>query len=57
MSALLPMTCLCAAAQLGEDNAPAKGDFTVAATLGYNSYTEATALPGNLTDYKMGTGA
>ena len=51
MSALLPMTCLCAAAQQGEDNAPAKGDFTVAATLGYNSYTEATALPGNLTDY------
>ena len=45
MSALLPMTCLCAAAQQGEDNTPAKGDFTVAATLGYNSYTEATALP------------
>ena len=52
MSALLPMTCLCAAAQQGEDNTPAKGDFTVAATLGYNSYTEATALPGNLTDYE-----
>lgn len=46
------MTCLCAAAQQGEDNTPAKGDFTVAATLGYNSYTEATALPGNLTDYE-----
>ena len=52
MSALLPMTCLCAAAQQGEDNTPAKVDFTVAATLGYNSYTEATALPGNLTDYE-----
>lgn len=52
MSALLPMTCLCAAAQQGVDNTPAKGDVTVAATLGYNSYTEATALPGNLTDYE-----
>ncbi len=41
MSALLPMTCLCAAAQQGEDNTSAKGDFTVA-----------TALPGNLTDYE-----
>ena len=52
MSALLPMTCLCAAAQQAGDSTPAKGAFTVAATLGYSSYTEATALPGNLTDYE-----
>lgn len=49
ISAVLPMLSLCVAAQ---DNAPSKGDFTVAATLGYNSYTNVTAQPGNLTDYE-----
>ncbi len=50
ISAVLPMLSLYVAAQDG--NAPAKGDFTVAATIGYNSYTNVTALPGNLTDYE-----
>jgi len=50
ISAVLPMLCLSVAAQ--DDNTPTKGDFTVAATLGYNSYTNVTALPGNLTDYE-----
>lgn len=50
ISAVLPMLSLTVAAQ--NDNTPAKGDFTVAATVGYNSYTNVTALPGNLTDYE-----
>ncbi len=50
MSAVLLVSCLGAAAQ-NTENTPAKGDFTVAATLGYNSYTSVTAQPGNLTDY------
>lgn len=51
VSAVLPMMCLAVVAQ-DNDNAPAKGDFTVAATLGYNSFTSVTALQGNLTDYE-----
>lgn len=44
------MLSLTVAAQ--DDNTPVKGDFTVAATVGYNSYTNVNALPGNLTDYE-----
>lgn len=51
VSAVLPLCCLTAVAQTTDDNTPAKGDFTVAATVGYNSYSTVTALPGNLTDY------
>ncbi len=50
ISAVLPMLSLTVAAQ--DDNTPVKGDFTVAATVGYNSYTNVNALPGNLTDYE-----
>lgn len=51
LSAVLPMLCLTVAAEA--DNSPAKGDFTVAATVGYNSYTNVTALPGNLSNYEV----
>lgn len=51
ISAVLPMMCLTVAAQ-ESDNTPQKGDFTVAATVGYNSFTNVSALPGNLTDYE-----
>lgn len=45
------MLCLTVAAQ-ETDNTPTKGDFTVAATVGYNSYTNVTALPGTLSSYE-----
>lgn len=51
VSAVLPMLSLSAFAQ--EDNSPKAGDLTVAATLGYNSYTTVSALPGNNTDYEL----
>ena len=51
ISAVLPMMCLTVSAQ-ENDNTPQKGDFTVAATVGYNSFTNVTAQPGNLTDYE-----
>ena len=42
--AVLPMLCLAVNAQnCSKDNTPKKGDFTVAATVGYNSYTSVTA--------------
>lgn len=44
--AVAPMMCLAASAQ---DNTPKKGDFTVAATVGYNTYTTVSAKPGNYT--------
>ena len=47
--AVLPLISLTASAQ---DNTPRKGDITVAATVGYNSYASVTALPGLLTDYE-----
>ncbi|MDE6645309.1 MAG: hypothetical protein K2J97_04420 [Muribaculaceae bacterium] len=53
VSAVLPMLCLTVAAQTADDNAPAKGNFTVAATVGYNSYSSVTAQPGTLTDYSV----
>ena len=50
--AVLPMLCLAVNAQnCSKDNTPKKGDFTVAATVGYNSYTSVTAPSGLLTDY------
>lgn len=51
VSAVLPMMCLTVAAQ-NSDNTPVKGDWTVGATVGYNSFTNVTAQPGNLTDYE-----
>ena len=46
--------CLAANAQnCSKDNTPKKGDFTVAATVGYNSYTNVTAPSGLLTDYEV----
>ncbi len=50
ISAVLPMLTLTAAAQ--SDNTPSKGDFTVAATLGHNSYTNVTAMPGDQASYE-----
>ena len=41
--AVAPMMCLAANAQ---DNTPKKGDFTVAATVGANSYTSLKAVSG-----------
>ena len=43
--AVAPMMSLAANAQ---DNTPKKGDFTVAATVGYNTYTTISAQSGNL---------
>ena len=52
--AVLPMLCLAVNAQnSSKDNTPKKGDFTVAATVGYNSYTSVTAPSGLLTDYEV----
>lgn len=51
VSAVLPLMYLAANAQATDSNTPVKGNFTVAATIGYNSYSSVTALPGNLTDY------
>ena len=47
--AVAPMLCLAANAQEG----PKKGDFTVAATVSYNSYTSLNAPAGNLKDYNI----
>ena len=44
--AVAPMMCLAASAQ---DNTPKKGDFTVAATVGYNTYTTVDAKSGTTT--------
>lgn len=51
--AVLPLLALTAAAQdKSECATPKKGDFTVAATVGYNSYTSVGALSGLLTNYE-----
>lgn len=49
MLAVIPMMCLAVKAQAQNDT-PEKGDFTVAATVGYNSYTNVTAPSGLLTE-------
>lgn len=52
--AVIPMMSLAANAQnCSKDYTPKKGDFTVAATVGYNSYTNVTAPSGLLTDYEV----
>lgn len=51
ISAVLPIMSLSATAQ-ESDNLPQKNDFTVAATVGYNSFTNVSALPGTLPDYE-----
>ena len=49
----MPMMCLAANAQQGKkDFTPKKGDFTLAATVGYNSYASVSALPGTLVNYE-----
>lgn len=54
--AVLPMVCLAVNAQdkccTKKNFTPKKGDFTIAATVGYNSYASVTALPGTLTNYE-----
>lgn len=51
--AVMPMMCLAAHAQQGKkDFTPKKGDFTLAATVGYNSYASVSALPGTLANYE-----
>lgn len=50
VSAVLSLICLPVAAQ--SDNSPKKGDFTVAATVGYNSTISVDAMQGNLKDYE-----
>lgn len=53
--AVMPMMCLAANAQeksCCKDLTPKKGDFTIAATVGYNSYASVTALSGLMTDYE-----
>jgi hypothetical protein len=49
--AAMPITCLSLHAQT--DNTPQKGDFTVAATIGYNSYAKINAPEGTATDYEV----
>jgi hypothetical protein len=49
--AVIPMMCLQTYAQ-DNDYTPKKGNFTVAATVGYNSYTNITAKSGLATDYE-----
>ncbi len=44
--AVLPMLCLAVNAQNSSKDNTQKGDFTVAATVGYNSYTSVTAPSG-----------
>lgn len=52
MVAVSAMMCLAVHAQSSVDFTPKKGDLTLAATLGYNSYTSVTALPGTLSNYE-----
>lgn len=48
--AVAPMMCLAAQAQ---EATPKKGDFTVAATVSYNSYTSMKAPAGDLSSYSL----
>ena len=53
--AVMSIMCLAVNAQeksCSKDFTPKKGDFTIAATVGYNSYASVTALPGTLTNYE-----
>ena len=55
ISAVLPVLFISTAfAQQTDEgsNKPKKGDVTLAATVGYNSYTSITAQPGNLYNYE-----
>ena len=51
--AVTSIVCLTINAQtsVDKDYTPQKGDITLAATVGYNSYTSITAPSGLLTDY------
>lgn len=51
--AVMPMMCHAVNAQeCKKDFTPRQGDFTVAATVGYNSYASVTALQGSLANYE-----
>lgn len=50
--AVMPLIGVIAMAQT--DNTPKKGDFVMAATMGYNSYTTISALDGSKTFYEGG---
>ena len=60
VSAVLSMICLPVAAQSEgnceskccNSNTPQPREFTIAATIGYNSFTNVSAMPGNLKDYE-----
>ena len=54
IAAVTSMMCLTASAQSqpNKDYTPKKGDFTLAATVGYNSYASVNALPGTLSSYE-----
>ena len=49
--AVMPMMCITVAQ--AQEKGPKKGDFTVAATVSYNSNVMKNAEPGNWTDYKV----
>ncbi len=53
ISAVLPVLFLTTAVaqEVEGDYTPVKNDFTVAATVGYNSYTSVQAMPANLNSY------
>ena len=53
--AVMSIMCLAVNAQeksCSKDFTPKKGDFTIAATVGYNSYASVTAQSGLLTNYE-----
>ena len=49
--AVMPMMCITVAQ--AQEKGPKKGDFTVAATVSYNSNVMKNAEPGNWTDYNV----
>ena len=49
--AVMPMMCITVAQ--AQEKGPKKGDFTVAATVSYNSNVMKNAAAGNLTDYSI----
>ncbi|ADV43689.1 OmpA/MotB domain protein [Bacteroides helcogenes P 36-108] len=55
--AVMPMVCLAVSAQekscVKKEFTPKKGDFTIAFTVGYNSYASVKALPSYQTDYEV----
>ena len=55
ITAVLPLMCLTVSAQqqhAAGENTPRRGDVTLAATVGYNSYASVQALPGLENQYE-----